>query len=178
MENNHHNYSDSTNDEIHISETIDVYQDQKHSEQLYGNYQFNSNHQYESQMKQDEEQDNRLMAMLIYLLSLFTGIIGPLIIWLIKRKESKLVDIAGKTYLNYFISYSIYAFVGTIFALIPLFLVDYNENLTAILVIFTVLIFIALFVLAIMSFVCTIIACVKYMSGKAYSIPLTIPFFK
>lgn len=36
--------------------------------------------------------DENIMAMLIYLLSLFTSIIGPLIIWLLKKDESKLVD--------------------------------------------------------------------------------------
>ena len=40
--------------------------------------------------------DENIMAMLIYLLSLFTSIIGPLIIWLLKKDESKLVDRAGK----------------------------------------------------------------------------------
>ena len=51
---------------------------------------------HQSTIQNEESQDNRLMAMLIYLLSLFTGIIGPLIIWLLKRKESRLVDVSGK----------------------------------------------------------------------------------
>lgn len=62
---------------------------------------------HQSTIQNEESQDNRLMAMLIYLLSLFTGIIGPLIIWLLKRKESRLIDVSGKTYLNYFISGSV-----------------------------------------------------------------------
>ena len=76
----------------------------------------------QSTIQNEESRDNRLMAMLIYLLSLFTGIIGPLIIWLIKRKESRLVDVSGKTYLNYFISYTIYSTVGVIcmFMIVPL----------------------------------------------------------
>ncbi len=44
--------------------------------------------------------DENIMAMLIYLLSLFTSIIGPLIIWLLKKDESKLVDRAGKIILT------------------------------------------------------------------------------
>ena len=32
---------------------------------------------HQSTIQNEESQDNRLMAMLIYLLSLFTGIIGP-----------------------------------------------------------------------------------------------------
>ena len=39
-----------------------------------------TNHQPESQIN-----DENIMAMLIYLLSLFTSIIGPLIIWLLKK---------------------------------------------------------------------------------------------
>lgn len=44
--------------------------------------------------------NENIMAMLIYLLSLFTSIIGPLIIWLLKKDESKLVDRAGKIILT------------------------------------------------------------------------------
>lgn len=56
--------------------------------------------------------DENIMAMLIYLLSLFTSIIGPLIIWLLKKDESKLVDRAGKNYLKLydFLYYLVYRF--------------------------------------------------------------------
>ena len=36
-------------------------------------------------------QDDRTMAMLAYLLGIFTGFIGPLVIWLIKKDTSKFV---------------------------------------------------------------------------------------
>lgn len=132
----------------------------------------------QSTIQNEESQDNRLMAMLIYLLSLFTGIIGPLIIWLIKRKESRLVDVSGKTYLNYFISYTIYSTVGVIcmFMIIPL--MNISESLAIFSLILLLVVVFILLALLIMSFVCTIIACVKYMSGKTYTIPLTIPFIK
>ena len=50
---------------------------------------------HQSTIQNEESQDNRLMAMLIYLLSLFTCIFVSLIIWLLKRKESSLVDFCG-----------------------------------------------------------------------------------
>ncbi|MGI4790577.1 MAG: DUF4870 domain-containing protein [Janthinobacterium lividum] len=36
-------------------------------------------------------QDDRTMAMLAYLLGIVTGFVGPLIIWLIKKDQSKFV---------------------------------------------------------------------------------------
>ena len=58
--------------------------------------------------------DERLFAMLIYVTSFFTTIIGPLIIWLIKREESEFIDFHGKEYLNFVISYFVYGIVAGI----------------------------------------------------------------
>lgn len=74
--------------------------------------------------------DEKNMAMLSHLLALFTGFLGPLIIWLLKKDESKFVDDQGKESLNFQITsfiifmglsvVSIIPFVGciTIFALL------------------------------------------------------------
>ncbi|RIM67452.1 DUF4870 domain-containing protein, partial [Staphylococcus arlettae] len=62
--------------------------------------------------------DDRLMAMLIYILSFFTGFIGPLIIWLIKREESAFVDRAGKNYFNFILSYFIWGIISGILVFI------------------------------------------------------------
>ena len=37
------------------------------------------------------QSDERLFSMLIYVLSFFTTIFGPLIIWLMKREDSELM---------------------------------------------------------------------------------------
>src|SRR5699024_12825023 len=58
--------------------------------------------------------DERLLAMLIYVTSFFTTIIGPIIIWLLKRDESSFIDYHGKVYLNFVISYFVYGIVETI----------------------------------------------------------------
>jgi uncharacterized Tic20 family protein len=36
-------------------------------------------------------QDDRTMAMLAYILGIFTGFVGPLVIWLIKKDQSRFV---------------------------------------------------------------------------------------
>src|SRR5699024_4841498 len=58
--------------------------------------------------------DERIFAMLIYLTSFFTTIIGPLLIWLLKRDDSKFVDFHGKNYLNFLISFVIYGIIAVI----------------------------------------------------------------
>lgn len=103
--------------------------------------------------------DEKLMAMLIYVSSLFTYFIGPLIIWLLKRDESEFVDYHGKEYLNFVISYSIYLLVSSI---LTIFLIG----------------FILAPVVTILSFIFTIIAAVKSYGGETYQIPLVIRFIK
>ena len=115
--------------------------------------------------------DENIMAMLIYLLSLFTSIIGPLIIWLLKKDESKLVDRAGKNYLNYTISYIIWSIVLVVITLIGVFLIATDIDF-----IITFIGILSIFAFSILSFVFTIIACVKYYNGQEYIIPLTIRF--
>ena len=116
--------------------------------------------------------DENIMAMLIYLLSLFTSIIGPLIIWLLKKDESKLVDRAGKNYLNYTISYIIWSIVLVVITLIGVFLIATDISF----IIIIGFIILSIFAFSILSFVFTIIACVKYYNGQEYVIPLTIRF--
>lgn len=64
------------------------------------------------------DSDARNLAVLTWLLGLFFSIIGPLIIWLIKRDESPFVDQAGKTVLNFNISYTIWIIVTAILSII------------------------------------------------------------
>ncbi len=56
------------------------------------------------------------MAMLCHLLAIFTGFIGPLIIWLVKKDSSPFVDDQGKEALNF----QILAFIATAACLIGL----------------------------------------------------------
>jgi uncharacterized Tic20 family protein len=52
----------------------------------------------------EENKDARNMAMLIYILAIFTGFVGPLIIWLLKKNEQPFVDDQGKEVLNWSIT--------------------------------------------------------------------------
>ena len=100
--------------------------------------------------------DENIMAMLIYLLSLFTSIIGPLIIWLLKKDESKLVDRAGKNYLNYTISYIIWSIVLVVITFIGVFLIA--TDISFIIIIGFIITFIgilSIFAFSILSFVFT-----------------------
>ena len=45
--------------------------------------------------------DDKTMGMLAHLLGIFTGFLGPLIIWLIKKDTSPWVDDQGKEALNF-----------------------------------------------------------------------------
>lgn len=107
----------------------------------------------------EPSKEDKTMGMLIYLLSLFTAIIGPLIIWLLKKEESEFIDFHGKEYFNFFISYSIYSIVASVLMLVLIG-------------------FILLPIIAVMFFVFTIIAIFKAYNGEYYRFPLIIHFLK
>lgn len=104
-------------------------------------------------------EDERLFSMLIYILSLPFPVLGPLVIWLLKREESEFVDYHGKEYFNFIVSYFIYGIISSILVIV----------LIGILM---------LIVLGIMTIVFTIIAAVKAYQGERYRFPLIIHFIK
>ncbi|NLZ31550.1 MAG: DUF4870 domain-containing protein [Firmicutes bacterium] len=105
--------------------------------------------------------------MLAHLLALaglilpFGSIIGPLVIWLIKKDESPFVDKNGKESLNFQISTTIYLIVAGILAFITLGLL------------FFLPIAVSIFWL-----VYVIIASVRVSNGEDFSYPLAIRFLK
>jgi uncharacterized protein len=103
--------------------------------------------------------EERTLAAVLYVISFFAPIIGPLIIWLLKKDESTFIDYHGKEYFNFFISYTVYGIVS------------------GILVLLLVGIFM-LWALGIMLFVFTIIAAVKAYEGNEYRFPLIFRVFK
>jgi uncharacterized protein len=89
----------------------------------------------------------------------FGNIIGPVLVWQIKKNEFPSVDVHGKESVNFQISVVIYAFIG--------FLLTF------------VLIGIPLLVLlALGSLVLIVIASIKANNGEAYRYPATIRFLK
>ena len=99
------------------------------------------------------------MAMLCHLLAIFTGFLGPLIIWLIKKDESPFVDRHGKEALNFQLTVLI-AMVASgllVLACIGFFLIP---------------------VIGIVDLVLCIMAAVKTSRGEEYRYPINIRFVK
>jgi len=116
------------------------------------------------QPAQLSDKDARLWGMLCHLASFsgyvvpFGSIVGPLVVWLIKKNESPFVDANGKASLNFQISMTIY-FLACLPLLCggPLILLGWVP-------------------LGIADIVFTIIAAVKANNGESYKYPLAIPF--
>lgn len=87
----------------------------------------------------------------------FGQIIAPLVIWLIKRPQSPLLDQVGKDVLNFQISYTIYAAIALALCWVCIGLA-------------------LLPVIGILWIIFMIIAAVKTSNGEGYSYPLTIRF--
>lgn len=126
------------------------------------------------------ESEQRTWGMLAHLAALsgfiipFGNILGPLIVWLIKKEESSFVNDQGKESLNFQITLCIYVIGAIILALIFLAL----TFIIPFLGILTVLIYLLIFAIAIAEIVFVIIAAVKSNKGEYYRYPLTIRFLK
>ncbi|MBN1253686.1 MAG: DUF4870 domain-containing protein [Deltaproteobacteria bacterium] len=114
-----------------------------------------------------DEKEARTWAMLchlgglgVYVVPTIGHLLAPLIIWLIKKDESPLVDDQGKESLNFQITITIYAVIAAL--LIPLF------GLGAVFLI----------ALGIFDLIIIIIAAVKANDGEKYRYPLCIRFIK
>jgi hypothetical protein len=103
------------------------------------------------------------MGMLCHLLALsgyfvpFGHIVGPLVIWMVKRQEMPYVDSQGKESLNFQISVTLYGILAAIS-------------------IFLLIGFILLPAVILFSLVCVIIASIETANGKSYRYPLCIRF--
>ncbi|MCL1067745.1 DUF4870 domain-containing protein [Shewanella olleyana] len=116
-------------------------------------------------MSEMVEKEARDMGLLVYAAS-FAGyiiplgsIIGPLIVWLMKRDEFEFVNECGKNCINFKLSLLIYVIISSILAIVGIG-------------------FILLMALALADIICTIIAIIKAGEGVAYRYPLTINFIQ
>jgi uncharacterized Tic20 family protein len=112
------------------------------------------------------QSEARLWAMLTHLTALcgfigvpFGHLIGPLIIWLIKKDQFPLVDDQGKESLNFQLSMTIYGIVAGILS-------------------FVVIGIPLLIALVLADIILVIIASVAANKGQLYRYPLTIRFLK
>lgn len=99
-----------------------------------------------------------LAAFAGLILPSFGHVVGPLVIWLIKKDEYPFVDAQGKKSLNFQISMTIYGVVAFLlcFVLIGLVLLP---------------------ALALVDIICVIIASVKASNGEEFNYPMAIKFF-
>jgi hypothetical protein len=114
------------------------------------------------------EKETRTWAMVCHLAAFvgFIGIplghiLGPLVVWLIKRNDYPFVDDQGKEALNFQISITIYGLLAFVFTIITL-------GFGAIVVLF----------LIIAEIILVIIAAVAANKGEYYRYPFTIRFLK
>jgi uncharacterized Tic20 family protein len=107
--------------------------------------------------------DQRMLVMLCHLLSLcgyvipFGNIIGPLVMWLVKKDESPHVDLAGRDSLNFNLTLTLVAIVAVILVVVGIGIC-------------------VLIVLPILHLVPVIIATIKASDGKHWRYPATIRF--
>lgn len=98
-----------------------------------------------------------LSTLCIYIGVPFGNILGPMIVWLIKKEEFPFVDDQGKEAMNFQISMTIYGIVAFILC-------------------FVLIGFLLLFALVIIDLVLTIMAAVAANRGEYYRYPLTMRF--
>ncbi len=103
--------------------------------------------------------DERNLGMLCHLLGIFTGFLGPLILWLVKKDESSFLDDQGKEALNFQITLMLGYLISGV--------------LTAVLIGFLMIP-----VLLIAGVVFCIIAGIKASQGERYRYPLTLRLLK
>ncbi len=117
--------------------------------------------------KQDPalSQDERNMGIAVQVSSFagyiipFGSILGPFIVWLMKRDEMPFVDECGRNCINFKISLMIYMMISAVLMLVGIG-------------------FLLIGVLAIVDIVFTIIAAMKASEGVSYKYPMTIKFLK
>ena len=103
-----------------------------------------------------------LSALAMYVLPTLGNIIGPLIVWLIKREESSFIDEHGKESLNFQISVTIYSVAISVTGVILM------------IVCIGPLVFLLLPVLWVLSTILMIIAALKANAGEMYRYPFTL----
>jgi len=94
------------------------------------------------------------------------NVVGPLVIWLIKKNDSAYLDSVGKRVMNFQISYSLYGFAAiTLFGLLWWLVIG--------------LVFLPIYaVVGVAWLILTIVGAVKESNGETYEYPFVIKFFQ
>ena len=132
------------------------------------------------------------LAALTPLLGIPLGLIlGPLVVWLIKKNESPFVNRHGKAALNFQISIVLYvlalAVIGLLFACALALLGPDGQRLSVerflsqpppLWVVFRPPVRLVVVLLALFDLVCVIVGAVRANKGREYRYPLAIPFIR
>jgi len=119
----------------------------------------------ENQQLEPLSKDEKTWAMLCHLSAVagfvipFGSILGPLVVWLIKKDEMPIVDLHGKKLLNFQITMAIAYFV-------------------CFLLVFAVIGLVLLPLVAIFSFIMVVLASIKANEGKEFNYPLSLNLIK
>lgn len=113
--------------------------------------------------------DEKMMAMFIYLLGIFTGFVGPLVLWLVKRDESKFIDHHGKEVINFKITMVIVS-LGLGVVAVPVIFFTFGIGMLIVLPL--------VMALGIYGLVMEIIGAVKANNGEYYEFPISIRLIK
>lgn len=111
-----------------------------------------------------------LAALAQFVLPTLGNIIGPLVVWLLKKQDHPFIDDQGKEAINFQISMSLYSWllpavsamlicVGVGLLLLPIAII-------------------AVLVIAVVSIILSIMAALQASSGQPYRYPMTIRFLK
>lgn len=106
-----------------------------------------------------DDDDEQLWGLILHITAFagflipFGNIIGPLIVWQIKKDESRFLDAVGREAVNFHIAVTVYTFVSAILVFL-----------------FIGIILLAAIVLGMI--VLTVIAAVKASNGKCYRFPM------
>jgi len=105
--------------------------------------------------------DSRTIAMLCHLLGVFTSIVVPLILWIVKKDEDAFIDDQGKEALNFQITIVIAYFASIVLTIITVGLLAFLP-----------------FIVWIGSLVFGIIAALKANEGVKYRYPFVLRLIK
>lgn len=126
--------------------------------------------EYTNQPTPAPESKDYGLGAVTWISGIFFGILAPLIIWIIKKDDSSFMDKTGKNVLNFHISYWIWYIAG--FVLVGISIATKLGFLIAIAGI-------ALLVIGVMMFVCSIIGAIKSGGGDSdWNPPLTLRLLK
>lgn len=112
--------------------------------------------------------DDKVFGMLTHLLAIFTWIVGPLVIWLLKKDDSEFVDANGKAVLNFTI-------LATIAYVVLLVL---TVGVGIVLDVFFIVGTLLIAALGIAVLVFYVLGSIKSYGGEVYDYPVNFAFIK